>query len=131
MAGAGADPIWSEPESAPGPRNFRSRSHSKKWQLRNPTESVSYLKQVVAVPVSVLCLNREPGEPEAELLTEHADPLTGRRLILLLPPLLLHHRHFLSCQCHSFPIPCQHDTSGIQFLVVLTHLKKQTKKEKN
>ena len=35
LPGAGADPIWSEPkpESAPGPRDFRSRP--KKWRLRN------------------------------------------------------------------------------------------------
>ena len=34
LPGAGADPIWSETEPAPGPRDFRSRNSSKKWRLR-------------------------------------------------------------------------------------------------
>ena len=33
--GAGADPIWSEPESAPGPRTSGARAAPKKWRLRN------------------------------------------------------------------------------------------------
>ena len=32
-AGTGADPIWSEPESAPGPQT--SGAAEKKWRLRN------------------------------------------------------------------------------------------------